>query len=152
MHTGLLKRLKVSFSSTFKHQVNYVFVIFMRPRGNPAENYEFFSKPKYLMRSHTALNFRILRKNTRWKLISLLFHCLRVNLFASSEKFHQRTREIFKYRNAIVSTEDPSQVLSRRSRVIRDLWWKSQIYLQNSLPSETTRTLQELFGQINIIF
>ena len=36
--------------------------------------------------------------------------------------------------------------------VVRDLWWKSQNYWRDSLPSETKETLPELFGQIYLTY
>ena len=105
----------------------------------------------------------------------LHFHRSRVNLFSSSEKFHQRAGEIFKYRNChSFNVESISGLLALHLRmlpldhrvtsifgkkklflnrlVIKDLWRKNQNYWRDSLPSETTRMLRELFGQINLTY
>ena len=65
-----------------------------------------------------------------------------MNLYGSSEKFHQR---------AVTSIFD-KKLLFLNWLVIRDLLRKSQNYWGDSLPSETTRTLQYIFGQINLTY
>ena len=74
------------------------------------------------------------RKNPKgpksgWRVgFTLHFHCSRVNFFGSSEKFHQRAGEIFKYRKC--HSFDPGsifvldQILWKIDKMTKKLAWK----------------------------